>query len=57
LTYCLAIRVDRGLSFASDSRTNAGADDVSTFSKMNTLEQHGERPIDHVVGIAGQGTY
>ena len=57
MTCCLAIRVDRGLSFASDSRTNAGADDVSTFSKMNTLEQHGERAIDHVVVIAGQGTY
>ena len=45
MTYCLAIRVDRGLIFASDSRTNAGADHVSTFSKMHTFEQPGERAI------------
>ena len=43
MTYCLAIRVDEGLIFASDSRTNAGADHVSTFSKMHTFEQPGER--------------
>jgi len=45
LTYCLAIRVDQGLVFASDSRTNAGADHVSTFSKMHTFEIPGERAI------------
>jgi len=45
LTYCLAIRTDQGLVFASDSRTNAGADHVSTFSKMNTFEVPGERAI------------
>jgi putative proteasome-type protease len=45
LTYCLAIRVDQGLIFASDSRTNAGADHVSTFSKMHTFEVPGERAI------------
>jgi putative proteasome-type protease len=45
LTYCLAIRVDQGLIFASDSRTNAGADHVSTFSKMHTFEKPGERAI------------
>lgn len=38
MTYCVAIRVDRGLVFASDSRTNAGPDQVSTFSKMHTFE-------------------
>lgn len=38
LTYCLAIRTDQGLVFASDSRTNAGADQVSTFSKMHKFE-------------------
>jgi putative proteasome-type protease len=38
LTYCLGIRVDQGLVFASDSRTNAGPDQVSTFSKMHTFE-------------------
>jgi len=45
LTYCLAIRVDQGLIFASDSRTNAGADHVSTFSKMHCFETPGERAI------------
>jgi len=38
LTYCLAIKTNQGLVFASDSRTNAGADQVSTFSKMHTFE-------------------
>jgi len=38
LTYCLAMRVDQGLVFASDSRTNAGPDQVSIFSKMHTFE-------------------
>lgn len=45
MTYCLAIRVDQGLVFASDSRTNAGADHVSTFSKMHVFEQPGKRAI------------
>ena len=45
MTYCLAIRVDQGLVFASDSRTNAGADHVSTYSKMHTFEQPGMRAI------------
>jgi len=39
VTYCLAIKTDRGLVFASDSRTNAGTDHVSTFSKMHTFEE------------------
>jgi len=41
LTYCITIRVDQGLVFASDSRTNAGPDQVSTFSKMHTFESGG----------------
>jgi putative proteasome-type protease len=43
LTYCLAIRTDQGLVFASDSRTSAGADHVSTVSKMHTFETPGKR--------------
>lgn len=35
MTYCLAIALDEGLVFCSDSRTNAGADRVSTYSKMH----------------------
>jgi putative proteasome-type protease len=35
LTYCLAISLNKGLVFASDSRTNAGVDYVATYSKMS----------------------
>lgn len=35
MTYCLAIRTETGIVFASDSRTNAGMDHISTYSKMN----------------------
>lgn len=41
MTYCLTIKTDDGLVFASDSRTNAGVDQVSTFSKMHTIEGEG----------------
>jgi putative proteasome-type protease len=34
MTYCLAINVNEGLVLCSDSRTNAGSDNVSTYSKM-----------------------
>lgn len=37
MTYCLAISVDDGLVFASDSRTNAGVDYVATYSKMSSF--------------------
>ena len=43
MTYCLAINVDAGLVFASDSRTNAGADQISTHSKMHRFGGNGER--------------
>lgn len=43
MTYCLAIRVNQGLVFASDSRTNAGIDHVSSYSKMHTFVHPGER--------------
>lgn len=43
MTYCLAIRVNDGLVFASDSRTNAGVDYVSTYSKMFVFGVPGER--------------
>ncbi|MEO8443881.1 MAG: peptidase [Gammaproteobacteria bacterium] len=45
MTYCVAITVNRGLVFVSDSRTNAGVDQISTFSKMHTLVADGERMI------------
>ncbi len=35
MTYCLAAAVTDGLVFVSDSRTNAGIDQLGTFSKMH----------------------
>ena len=43
MTYCVAIKTDSGLIFASDSLTNAGIDHVSTYSKMHTFVQPGNR--------------
>ena len=37
--------LDTGLVFASDSRTNAGVDNVAKFCKMTVFEQVGERVI------------
>ncbi len=34
MTYCVAINLKAGLVFLSDSRTNAGLDQISTFRKM-----------------------
>jgi putative proteasome-type protease len=43
MTYCTAVRIDAGLVFLSDSRTNAGVDQISTFRKMHVYEVPGER--------------
>ncbi|MDB5839700.1 MAG: proteasome-type protease [Herminiimonas sp.] len=43
MTYCVAMRLDAGLVFLSDSRTNAGVDHVGTFRKMNVFEIPGDR--------------
>ena len=43
MTYCVAISVADGLVFASDSRTNAGADQISTYSKMHRFGGDGQR--------------
>ncbi|MBT8148865.1 MAG: peptidase [Pseudomonadales bacterium] len=45
MTYCLAIKLDTGLVFCSDSRTNAGADQVSTYSKMHRFSMFDDREI------------
>lgn len=45
MTYCVAMRLDEGLVFLADSRTNAGVDHVSTFRKMTVFERAGERVI------------
>jgi putative proteasome-type protease len=43
MTYCVGIRLDAGLVFLSDSRTNAGMDQFSTFRKMIVYEKVSER--------------
>jgi putative proteasome-type protease len=43
MTYCVAARLDAGMVFLSDSRTNAGLDQISTFRKMMVYENPGDR--------------
>src|SRR5688572_26809426 len=43
MTYCVGMRLNAGMVFLSDSRTNAGVDQVSTFRKMTVFERPGER--------------
>ncbi|HTD06922.1 peptidase [Undibacterium sp.] len=45
MTYCVGMRLDEGLVFLSDSRTNAGVDQVGTFRKMSVFENPGDRMI------------
>lgn len=45
MTYCLAVKVNEGIVMLSDTRTNAGLDDVSRFRKMFVYEQRGERAL------------
>jgi len=45
MSYCVATMIEAGMVFASDSRTNAGVDNIFTFSKMTTFEQPGNRAI------------
>jgi putative proteasome-type protease len=45
MTYCVALRLNAGLVFLSDSRTNAGVDQIGTFRKMTVFERPGERCI------------
>jgi len=43
MTYCIGIRLNAGLVFLSDSRTNAGLDHIASFRKMMIYEKPGER--------------
>ncbi|MEI6471102.1 MAG: hypothetical protein WCO20_00535 [Holophagaceae bacterium] len=45
MTYCVGLRVAEGLVLLADTRTNAGMDNVSRFTKMVTFEKTGERVI------------
>ena len=45
MTYCVAVRNEAGLVFLSDSRTNAGVDQISIFRKMHVFEVPGKRVL------------
>ncbi|WP_197922494.1 proteasome-type protease [Thiosulfatihalobacter marinus] len=45
MTYCVGMMLEAGLIFMSDTRTNAGLDNISTFKKMSVWETPGERVI------------
>ena len=43
MTYCVGVKLDAGLVFLSDSRTNAGLDQIGIFRKMMIYERPGDR--------------
>ena len=45
MTYCIGVLLDEGMIFASDSRTNAGVDNIGKFCKMTVFERRGDRVI------------
>lgn len=45
MTYCVALKLRGGLVFLSDTRTNAGVDNVSRVKKLFTWQSPGERAI------------
>jgi len=45
MTYCVALKLNAGMVFASDSRTNAGVDQIACFKKMRTFVNPGDRAI------------
>ncbi|GAA6210116.1 peptidase [Cognatishimia sp. WU-CL00825] len=45
MTYCVGLMMHKGLVFMSDTRTNAGVDNISTFRKMFSWDVPGERSI------------
>lgn len=45
MTYCVGVLLDAGLVLASDSRTNAGVDQIGTYRKMTVYERPGDRVI------------
>jgi len=45
MTYCVGLCLNKGLVFMSDTRTNSGVDNVSTYRKMFTWSKPGDRVI------------
>lgn len=51
MTYCLAVRLDEGIVFLSDTRTSAGVDNISVYRKMHVLAPAPDRAF--VIQSAG----
>ena len=45
MTYCVGLLLNEGMVMLSDTRTNAGLDNISTYRKMFTFQDDGERVI------------
>ncbi len=45
MTYCVGVKLQAGMLFASDSRTNAGIDQIAQFRKTYVFAEPGERVI------------
>ncbi len=45
MTYCVGLLLDEGMVLLSDTRTNAGMDNIATFRKTYIFEEPGERVI------------
>lgn len=45
MTYCIGLTLDAGMIFPSDSRTNAGMDNIAKFCKMTVFERPGDRVL------------
>jgi len=45
MTYCVAMRLNRGLVFAADTRTNAGVDNIAQFRKIHYWCERGDRVV------------
>lgn len=45
MTYCVAVKLESGMVFAADSRSNAGVDQVATVKKMAVFEREGDRVV------------
>ncbi len=51
MTYCCSVKINEGMVFGCDSRTNAGIDNISSFEKMAQFCNEGER----FIGIVWSG--
>jgi len=51
MTYCVGVLLKQGLVMLSDTRTNAGVDNIATYRKLHILEKPGER----VIALASAG--